>query len=251
MTRKVFFIFIIALLAFSFCSKDKAGAPDATGDQAAATDASGRRAGQAQNRPQDALNLTVASPLRIQAVTFQPEAPTVLDDVTAQPELADPGLKDIKFRYQWFVNGKEVLGIYGATLENTYFKKGAWLYCRVQAVSGEGESEWFKSYAIRVLNSLPVLRLAPLADFSIPVELSYQAAASDADDDALTFELLAPLDQGIVVDPKTGLLSWNINADTLNRLGETIEIKLAVSDGEGEKVTGTITLQLTSNKKTQ
>jgi hypothetical protein len=93
------------------------------------------------------------------------------------------------------------------------------------------------------------LRLPPVENFPVPGEISLQAAASDADNDPLTYEVLAPLDQGIVIDPKTGLLTWKIDADTVGRLGESIEIKLAVSDGEGEKVTGTITLRFTSTKK--
>lgn len=238
--RKAFQILFIALLALSFCSKDKAGAPDASGDQT----------GHPQKQPQDPLNMVEEPLLRIQAVALRPETPTILDDVVAKPVLVDPGLENINFRYQWFENGKEVVGVFGANLEKIHYKKGSWLYCRVKAIFGNEESEWFKSETIRVLNSLPVLRLAELESFAIPGEISYQAAASDADGDALTYEVLAPKEQGIVIDPKTGVLTWKIDAETVSRLGEKIEIKLAVSDGEGEKVTGTITLSLTSTKQT-
>jgi hypothetical protein len=252
--RKVMLFLAVALFTLSFCSRDKAGAPGTDGGQPAATDARGRAAGPeygpASEMSQDATKTAKASSLRIHSVSLRPEAPTVRDDVVARPEMANPVAGDIKFRYQWFVNGKEVLGIYGDTLESIYFKKGAWLYCRAQAVYGDGESEWCKSEVIRVLNSLPVLRLAPVAGFAIPGEFSYQAEASDADDDALTYELISPQEQGIVIDPKSGRLSWSLDADTVKRLGETVEIQLAVSDGEGEKVTGKITLTLTSTKKT-
>jgi hypothetical protein len=234
--RKIFLTYIIALLALSFCSKGKGGALPDNGGQA------GPSSGQGQGSGENALEF--------KAVALQPEAPTVLDDVAAKPALAAPGLEKVSFRYQWFVNGKEVVGINGGTLEKINYKKGAWLYCRVKAISEKGESKWFKSDVIRVINSLPVLHLPPVERFSVPGEISFQAAASDADSDPLTFEVLAPKDQGIVIDPKTGVLSWKIDADTVSRLGETIEITLAVSDGEGQKVTGTITLQLTSTKQT-
>jgi hypothetical protein len=234
--RKIFLIYIIALLALFSCSKSKGGV----------TPENGQQTGQAQGQ----VAASGETALQIKAVALQPETPTVLDDVAAKPALASPGLEKVTFRYQWFVNGKEVLGINGADLEKTHYKKGAWIYCRVKAVSDKIETEWFKSDAIRVLNSLPVLHLPPMENFPVPGEISFQAAASDADNDPLTFEVLAPKDQGIEIDPKTGLLSWKIDADTVGRLGETIEIKLAVSDGEGQKVTGTITLQLTSTKQT-
>ena len=73
-----------------------------------------------------------------------------------------------------------------------------------------------------------------MENFSVPGEISFQAAASDADNDPLTYDVIAPKDQGIVIDPQTGVLTWKLpDADTVGRLGETIEIKLAVSDGEG------------------
>ncbi|MBE0664468.1 MAG: hypothetical protein IH584_01500, partial [Candidatus Aminicenantes bacterium] len=131
------------------------------------------------------------------------------------------------------------------TLAHTYFRKGAWLYCRVKAVYGNEESASLKSDVIRVHNSLPVFNLAPVGGFSVPGDFQYQAAASDADGDELTFEVLAPLEQGIAIDPQSGILTWKIDAETVKRLGERIEIKLAVSDGEGEKTSGTITLNLT------
>ena len=60
----------------------------------------------------------------------------------------------------------------------------------------------------------------------------------------MTFELLSPLDQNIELDGKTGLLKWNIAAETVNRLGRKIEIKFAVSDNDDGKTSGSLTLDL-------
>ena len=237
--RKAGTLFFIALLALSFCSKSKAGA----------SGSSASRDGQAAGESRSGEGTAGGAAPRIKAVALSPEAPTVLDDVSAVPELEDPEAEGVDFNYQWFINGQESPDADGPVLDKSHYRKGAWLYCRVQSVYQGEESEWFKSDVIRVHNSLPALDLAPVGSFAIPGDFRYQAAASDPDNDELTYELLAPLDQGIAFDARTGALSWRLDAETVGRVGESVEIKIAVSDGEGEKVTGSVTLQFTSTKK--
>ena len=55
-------------------------------------------------------------------------------------------------------------------------------------------------------------------------------------------------DQGIAMDAKTGVLAWKLDEETVKRLGESIEISFAVSDGDGGKTSGTVTLNLTKPK---
>lgn len=237
MKRIVWSILFISLLALAFCSGDKGAAP--------AQPVSWNE----KNEPRAAQAAPPPAPLSLKNVALAPEAPTALDDVSALAELVDPEAAGAEFRYQWYVNGQEIAGIDNDKLEKKYFKKGAWIYCRAQAFSEAKEGDWLKSDTIRVLNSLPALQLGPLGDVRVPGELRYQAAASDPDDDELTFEVLSPLEQGIAIDAKTGLLSWMLTEETVKKLGENIEIQIAVSDGEGEKVTGTISLQFTTTKQ--
>lgn len=230
MTKRMGMAFLAILLALSFCSKNKGVAPAESSRQTDQSQAGRSASGEI--------------PLQVKTVSLLPENPTVLDDVTAVPVLSDSELEKVGFQYQWYVNGQENQAEDGETLAHTYFRKGAWLYCRVKAIYGNDESAWLKSDIIRVHNSLPVFNLAPVAQFNIPGDFQYQAAASDADGDELTFEVLAPLEQGIAIEPQSGILTWKIDAETVKRLGGRIEIKLAVSDGEGEKTSGTITLNL-------
>jgi hypothetical protein len=218
------------LLALSFCSKKK---------EVVSTDGKPQT-----NQSQSDRSATAQEPLRIKSVSLLPENPTSLDDVTAVPVLADSGLEKVGFQFKWYVSGQENQVEDGETLAHAYYRKGAWLYCMVRAVYENQESAWLKSDTIRVLNTLPVFNLAPVGNFRVPGDFQYQAAASDVDGDELTFEVLAPLDQGIVIDPRSGILNWKIDADAVKRLGERIEIKLAVSDGDGEKTSGSITLNL-------
>lgn len=238
MKRHAFIVLFLFVLLLTFCAKGREEPAPRTPvhekNEAAPVPATGT----------DSQKL-----LRIRSVEFSPAAPTVLDDVTAVVRLFEAEADDVAFTFQWFVDGREIVDAGADRLDRALFKKGSWIHCRVQAVSGSRQSEWFKSDLLRVVNSLPTLRLEPLGDFDVPGDIQYQAAASDADGDSLTFEVLSPLEQGIAMDPGTGALSWHLTEELVKKLGESIEIKIAVSDGEGEKVTGTITLQLISTKK--
>ena len=244
MIKKAFVLLLLSIIAFSFCSKSGKSKDGSPTQQPVSW--------HEKNEPGPPQALPEPSPLVIASVVLSPETPTVLDDISAAAELADPKAEGTEFRYQWFVNGQEVEELDSERLASTFFRKGAWIYCRAQAFSATEAGEWLNSDTIRVLNSLPTLRLGPVGDVSVPGELRYQAAASDPDDDELTFEVLSPQEPGLVMDARTGRLSWNLYDETINRLGKNIEIRIAVSDGEGEKVTGTITLQFTSttNKTT-
>ena len=230
MTRKTVMALLAMLLALSFCSKKKEIAP---------TDSKGQT-----DQGQSGRTATAEPLLRVKSVSLLPENPTALDDVTAIPVLARTDLEKVGFKYQWYVNGQENQVEDGEILAHAYYRKGAWLFCRVKAVYGNEESAWQKSDTIRVHNTLPVFHLEPVGNFSVPGDFQYQAAASDVDGDELTYEVLSPLDQGIAIDPRSGILTWKIDAETVKRLGERIDIKLAVSDGEGEKTSGSITLNL-------
>jgi hypothetical protein len=238
--KKAFALLFIVILALSFCSKGKESAPaqPVTWHE--------------KNEPRPAPAAAEPDPLEIVALILSPEAPTVLDDISAAALLADPDAAGVDFRYRWSVNNQEVADLDGEKLDRKFFRKGAWVHCAAQAVSGAEAGHWFKSDTIRVLNSLPALQLAPPGAVRVPGDLSYQATASDPDGDELTYELLAPLEQGIVIDARSGALSWKLTEEIVKALGENIEIRIAVSDGEGEKVTGTISLQFTStaNKTT-
>jgi hypothetical protein len=162
--------------------------------------------------------------------------------------MEDPATEGASLLCQWFVNGRELDDVSLEKLEKIRIRKGDWVYCRVQATFEQADSDWTQSDTIRVLNTLPELRLGPVGEVKVPGDFQYQAAAGDADNDELTFALVSPADQGIVLDAKSGLLTWKLTAETVKALGEKVEIKLAVSDGEG-KAEGTITLNFTGTTR--
>jgi hypothetical protein len=235
MKRKILLMLLLAALTFSFCSQ-KTEEPADKGQN---------------NTKTPTRTRAVAVPKKaiiIKTINFIPAAPTVLHDIIAIPVLADSGLENVNFQYQWFVNNKEVPAATSALLGKVNFKKGALLYCQVKAVSLAGESSWFKSAIIRVNNALPVLNLAPVPAFSVPGIFRYKINASDPDNDELTFMVTAPENEGISLEVESGLLTWKIDRNTVKRLGEAIPINFAVIDNDGGKTSGSITLNIAKTK---
>jgi Putative Ig domain len=69
---------------------------------------------------------------------------------------------------------------------------------------------------------------------------TYQVQAVDPDGDPLTYRLVAG-PKGMQIDPTTGLLTWNPDADQVGRY----EIEVEVSDGRGGIDKQSFTLEVT------
>ena len=213
----------------------------------------------------------------MKAVQLEPKAPTSLDFVHALPILKYPDMEYVNYSYQWYVNGDAVSAPDGqrSTLDRTNYKKGDKVYCRVKAVRGKVEVEPMESNSVKIGNSAPVLKFVSVKPFDVPGEFQYNIEAADPDGDLLTYRLLAPLDRGITIDGKTGLMKWYIteapvteSMDQPAYLPEnesapaaaesskeaeqdssatptSIAIIYEVSDSENASVKGSITLDLT------
>jgi hypothetical protein len=187
--------------------------------------------------------------LRLSEIRLTPSPLTVAVDLNAEPVLIDPAAKMTAFEYRWFVDDQPVIEFTGPVLERSRFQKGQWIYCDVRAIDGELLGPWLHSKHVRVSNTPPQLESSPLADFSVPGDLSYHVSAHDIDGDVLSYELLSPLEQGIAIDSQTGLLTWKIDVATVEKLGETIEIQFTVKDNEGGATSGSITLHLIAQNR--
>jgi hypothetical protein len=197
---------------------------------------------------QERLDETEAS-LRLSEVRLSPSPLTAAVDLTAEPLLAEEAPEDVSFEYRWFVDDQPLEDAIEATLSRENYRKKQWVFCEARAISGEEAGAWKASKFARVVNLPPEVAASPMEGFSVPGDVSYQISASDPDGDPLTYELLSPLDEGIVLDPNTGLLSWKLEVETVERLGETIEIQFAVKDDDGQKTTGSLTLRLTAQRR--
>jgi hypothetical protein len=191
---------------------------------------------------------TGAASLRLSSVTLIPSIPTAATDLKAVAVVADPVPDETVIRYRWFVNDKPVTDAETADLPRPYFRKKQWVYCEAMAIAGIEKSGWLSSKRERIANSPPQLGAATVEDIQVPGEFNYQIVATDADADPLTYELVAPLDQGIVLDAKTGSLTWTITSEAVVRLGAALEIQFAVSDDDKGRTQGSLKIELTEKK---
>jgi hypothetical protein len=182
----------------------------------------------------------------------------------------------VKYSYQWYVNDNAVPDGKTNILDRQYFKKGDAVYCRIKAVRGKIEAKPIDSDELNIGNSAPILNLLPVPSFDVPGEFRYTINAEDPDGDPLTYRLLAPLDQGIVLDRKTGVIKWYITEAPISQdkqgeppapnpedesasssderrpepeadlpaIPDSIQIIFEVSDSDDASVTGSIELNL-------
>lgn len=187
--------------------------------------------------------------LTIKNVSYNTENLSSDTDLTALPTLLDPSIEDMEYQFRWFVNNQEIPEVGDNILEKYLFKKNDWIYCLVKAVKEGRESATFRSDYIRVPNSPPVVTFAPIPKFAVPGIFSYQIQAVDIDQDELTYRILAPLDQGINIDAKKGLITWNIDKKMAeNYSSAPVKITYEVSDTDGAKAYSTVTITFAVKK---
>jgi hypothetical protein len=244
MKRMSVLAMVMALLGMAACTGSGAADQGRPGDDAGrnpAAETAGRRANAA------AAQNAAAGALRLNAVRLSAENLLAGVDLNAEAEVAPPVPAGVEFEFRWYVSNQEVADATGPTLPGDSFRKNQWIICQARAKAGDQVSGWLKSNWVRVSDSPPRIEALPPGPFSVPGRFSYQIKASDADNDALTYELLAPLDAGIELDKKTGLLTWRLDNALVDRLGESTEISFSVSDNDLPPATGSITLRFQKN----
>jgi RHS repeat-associated protein len=97
---------------------------------------------------------------------------------------------------------------------------------------GTAEQHYIVSAIKDLPNQPPVFTSTPVVDANVNTPYTYQATATDPDGDPLTFSVVSG-PQGLVIDPRSGLVSWT---PTASQLG-TDNVTLQVSDGRGGTAT--------------
>lgn len=174
-----------------------------------------------------------SGPFAVKEVRLVPETPTCSTPITAEPVYSGSLPEGTDFQYEWVVNNAKVPGTTGPVLAPEAFKKKAWVSCRVTLSGPGGADAEVRSQYVRIANSRPELTLPATEPFQAPGRLELQFRASDADNDPVSFKLVSPLDQGIVLDEKSGALTWEITAEIVKSLTGTVEIIVAALDGDG------------------
>lgn len=189
-----------------------------------------------------------ADSLRISSVNITPDKLFANVDINAEVIVTPPLPDGVEFEYRWYISNQQVDDASGPVLKSGNFRKKQWILCEARAIAGEKTSNWLKSDFVRIANSPPQVEPLAVEGANVPGRFSCQLKATDSDNDELTYKLLAPLDMGIELDTKTGLLTWDLDKEVVEKMGDAVEISLSVSDNDAQPTTGSITLHF--QKKT-
>ena len=169
-----------------------------------------------------------AAPL-VSEVWIEPQTPTVQNDLKVREKSTDADEDSIFFSYQWEINGAPLMGERKDTLERVRFKKGDLISVTIVPDDREIMGSPKKSEPVKIANSPPAIVSSPPTSIE-GTKYIYQVKANDPDNDPITFTLKSG-PKGMTIDPKSGLLQWQIRAE--DKGTHTIEIE--VSDNEGAK----------------
>jgi hypothetical protein len=250
MKRTKVFTVALALLVLAACGGSGAADKGQPEDKTGVGRIIAERSADKENRPVTAKG-AVDNELRISAVRLSTDNFYASTDLTAEVEVVNPVPDGITFEYRWFIANQEVADATDSTLKGGTFRKHQWILCEARALASDKETPWQRSNFVRAADSLPRIEPNAVAGFSVPGRFSYQITASDADNDELSYELISPLDLGIELDKRSGLLTWDIDATLVQKLGDRVEISFGVSDNDAKPVTGTLTLRFQKNTTAQ
>jgi hypothetical protein len=150
----------------------------------------------------------------ISSVVINESTPRTNDTLTVRVQASDPNGNQLTYRYEWFRNGIPLTNATGATLDLSVPGNGDkddQITVRVTASDGKVWSEPVTSAPVTVVNSTPVFD-QNLADRTNGVgdTISLSAAATDADDDPLTYAATG-LPSGLAINTSTGLITGAIS----------------------------------------
>jgi hypothetical protein len=246
MRKPLLLMVLFSLLLLAACGGDGKRTPSDAAVSASDRDAGAVDAGdEADSRFEESSGPSGVR-FAIMDCAFKPDNPTAFDDLTVIPVLNEEfasdesALSEVVFSYRWIVQNREIADAKGDTLERQHYKKKDWVQCRVRASFNGRRTPEFRSKVIAIQNSLPELQPRRVEPFTVPGEVRYQISASDPDNDPLTYALLSPLNLGIRLDARTGLIAWTVD-EVQAKDSAPVTIRFAVSDPDGGKVESSIT----------
>ncbi|HEY4715845.1 MAG TPA: putative Ig domain-containing protein [bacterium] len=172
----------------------------------------------------------------VRSVKFQPAVPTARDNIQAIAEAVDPDGDSVELKYAWTVDGRVLEGENANTLPGRYFKKGVEVVVEVIPSDDESTGVSLLSMALEIANTPPQITSSPPASLQAGMYV-YQVKATDQDGDEVAFSVEnAP--SGMSIDPKSGLLRWQINPD---QNGE-FNFQVIATDSDGAKAIQAVTV---------
>jgi hypothetical protein len=165
----------------------------------------------------------------VNEVWIEPQTPTIQNDLKVREKSTDADEDSIFFSYQWEKNGAPLMEERKDTLERGRFKKGDSISVTVVPDDREIMGSPKKSEPVKISNSAPAIVSSPPTSIE-GTKYVYQVRANDPDNDPITFSLKSG-PKGMTIDPKSGLLQWQIRQEDKG----THSIEIEVSDNEGAR----------------
>jgi hypothetical protein len=165
----------------------------------------------------------------VREVWIEPRMPTIQNDLKVHEKSTDADEDSIFFSYQWEKNGTALMEERKDMLERVRFKKGDSISVTIVPDDREIMGAPKKSEPVKISNSAPTIVSSPPTSIE-GTKYIYQVKANDPDNDPITFTLKSG-PKGMVIDPKSGLVQWQIQKEDKG----THSIEIEISDSEGAR----------------
>ncbi len=159
-------------------------------------------------------------------------------DMQLIPVAEDPEGDQIRFSYQWYINGVEVEGNNTAVLPGDQFRRGDRISVMVTPTDDRDTGPTFATKEVVIPNASPSVSMEQVPSI-VDNRLDYQVVATDPDGDPLTFTL-AGGPPGMTIHEQTGRISWTRQ----NGQEGQYDIDIVVSDGVGGQTSVMFTMTL-------
>jgi len=158
-------------------------------------------------------------------------------DITAVPVAVDQDGDEVRFDGKWSLNGKELTDT-TLVLKGDRFKKGDMISFAVIPSDSEGAGLLFRTATLKIPNAFPYFASLPPPSFENRL-YTYHATAVDPDGDAVTYGLAAS-PQGMVIDNKSGTITWHVPPGVAG----LHEIQIVARDSDGAQAIQQYSLNL-------
>jgi hypothetical protein len=165
----------------------------------------------------------------VSEVWIEPQMPTIQNDLKVHEKSTDADGDSIFFSYQWEKNGAPLMDERKDMLERVRFKKGDSISITIVPDDREIMGTPKKSEPVKIANSAPTIVSSPPTSIE-GIKYLYQVKANDPDSDPITFTLKSG-PKGMKIDPKSGLVQWEIHKEDKG----THSIEIEASDSEGAR----------------